>query len=139
MAYCLFFPELLIRLIWLYTISNHWNIFRKISHNTSSNCWSQCIKCHRNIFRVTVHFVTKLPKFNTETSCISFDHTLQIKPFEISKSLQLVFVIRLSVFHPLMSFLGSIESVMEGLGLKGGMEIMSTRVTLTGHFLPLFI
>ena len=28
---------------------------------------------------------------------------------------------------------------MEGLGLKGGMEIMSTRVTLTGHFLPLFI
>ena len=35
-----------------------------------------------------------------------------------------------------MSFLGSTGSVMEGLGLKGGMEIIYALVTSTGHFLP---
>ena len=77
-----------------------------------------------------------LPKFSIETPCITFDHPLYIKPFEISKSLQLVFVIRLSGFQPLMSFLGSIASVMESLGLKGGMEIIYATVTSAGYFLP---
>ena len=35
-----------------------------------------------------------------------------------------------------MSFLGSIASVMEGLGLKGGMEIIYATVTSAGYFLP---
>ena len=35
-----------------------------------------------------------------------------------------------------MSFLGSIGSVTEGLGLKGGMEIIYVQVTSAGHFLP---
>ena len=98
----------------LYAISNDWNIFRKISHNTSSNCWSQCIKPHCYILRVTVHSVTKLPKSSIETPCITFDHPLYIKPFGISKSLQMVFAIRLSGFELLTSFLESIGSVMIG-------------------------
>ena len=48
----------------------------------------------------------------------------------------MVFVIRLSGFQLLMSLLGSIGSVIEGLGLRGGMEIIYTSVTSTGHFLP---
>ena len=35
-----------------------------------------------------------------------------------------------------MSFLGSTGSVMEGWGLKGGMEIIYALVTSTGHVLP---
>ena len=91
---------------------------------TSSNCWSQCIKSHCNIFRVTVHSVTKLLKFIIKTPCITFDRLLYIKPFEISKYLQMVFVIRLSGFQLLMSFFGNNGSVMEGLGLKGSLEII---------------
>ena len=120
----------------LYAISNHWNIFRKISHNISSNCWSQCIKSHCNIFHVTVHSVTKLPKFIIETPCITFDHLVFIKSFEMLKFLQMVFVIPWSGFQLLMSFLGSIGSVMEVLGSKGGMEIIYALLTSTGHFLP---
>ena len=102
MAYCLLFPELLTKTVWLYAISNHWNIFRKISHKASSNCWSQCIKSHCNIFRVAVHSVTMLPKFSIETPYITFGYSLYIKPFEISKYLQMVFLIRLSGFQLLI-------------------------------------
>ena len=48
----------------------------------------------------------------------------------------MVFVIRLSGFQLLMSFFGSIGSIMEGLGLKGGLEIIYAPVTSTEHFLP---
>ena len=41
----------------------------------------------------------------------------------------MVFVIRLSGFQLLMSLLGSIGSVIEGLGLRGSMEIIYTLVT----------
>ena len=47
-----------------------------------------------------------------------------------------MFIIRLSGFQLLMSFLGSLGSVTEGLGLKVGMEIIYAPVTSTGHFLP---
>ena len=57
------------------------------------------------------------------------------KPFEISTPPQIVFVIHLSGFQLLMSFFGSIASVMEGLGLKGGLEIIYSPVTSTGHIL----
>ena len=48
----------------------------------------------------------------------------------------MVFVIRLSGFQLLMSFFGSIGSIMEGLGLKGGLEIIYAPVTSAGDFLP---
>ena len=67
---------------------------------------------------------------------MTFGHPLYIKPFEIAKPLQMVFVIRLSGFQVIMSFLGNIGSVMEGLWLKGGMEIIYAPVTSTRHFLP---
>ena len=67
---------------------------------------------------------------------MTFDHPLYIKPLEIATPLQMAFVIRLSGFQLIMSFLGSIGSVMESLELKGGMEIIHAPVTSTGHFLP---
>ena len=48
----------------------------------------------------------------------------------------MVFVIRLSGFQILMSFLGSTGSVMEGLGWKGGMEMIYASAISTGRFLP---
>ena len=97
---------------------------------------SGSIKSHCNIFRVTVHSGTKLAKFSIETPYITFDHALYIKRCEISTSLQMVFVIRLSGFQLLMSFFGTIASVMQGLGLKVGLEIIYAPVTSTGHILP---
>ena len=46
----------------------------------------------------------------------------------------MVFVMCLSGFQLVMSFLDCIGSVMEGLGLKGGMEIIYAPVKLTEHF-----
>ena len=96
---------------------------------------SGSIKFHCNIFRVKVHSVAKLAKFSIEAPYITFDHALYIKRCEMSTSLQMVFVILLSGFQLLMSFFGSIASVMEGLGLKGGLEIIYSPVTSTGHIL----
>ena len=97
---------------------------------------SGSIKSHCNIFRVTVHSGTKLAKFSIETPYITFDHALYIKRCEISTSLQMVFVIHLSGFQLLMSFFGTIASVMQGLGLKVGLEIIYAPVASTGHILP---
>ena len=47
----------------------------------------------------------------------------------------MVFVTHLSGFQLLISFFGSIGSVMEGLGLKSGLEIIYAPVTRTEHFL----
>ena len=77
-----------------------------------------------------------LPKFHVETPCITFDHPLYIKSFEIPKSLQMDIVIRLRGFKLLMNFLGSIGSVMEGLGLKDGIESIYGPVKSKGHFSP---
>ena len=62
--------------------------------------------------------------------------SLYIKSFEISKFLQIDILIRLRGFQLLISFLGSIGSVMESLGLKDGVESIYTRVPSRGYFLP---
>ena len=62
--------------------------------------------------------------------------SLYIKSFEISKFLQMKILIRLRGFQLLISFLRSIGSVMEGLGLKDGVESIYTRVPSRGYFLP---
>ena len=68
------------------------------------------------------HICKQAAKLNIETPYITFDQPLQIKAFEISKSLQIDIVIRLGVFHLLMSFLEGIGSVIEGSRLKDGLE-----------------
>ena len=46
----------------------------------------------------------------------------------------MMFVIRLSGFQLLVRLFGSIGDIMEGLGLKGGFEIIYAPVTSTEHF-----
>ena len=86
------------------------------------------------IYSVLQYICKKAAKLNIETPCITFDQPLYIKAFEKSKSLQMNIVIRLSGFHLLMSFLGSIGNVMEGSGLKDGLESIYAPVTV-GHML----
>ena len=86
------------------------------------------------IYSVLQYICKQVAKLNIETLCITFDLPLYIKAFEISKSLQMDIVIRLGGFHLLMSFLGSIGSVMEGPGLKDGLESIYALVTV-GHML----
>ena len=59
---------------------------------------------------------------NIPTPCITFDQSLFIKAFEISKAKSMNIVIRLGGFHLLMSFLVGIGTIMGGSGLAETME-----------------
>ena len=48
----------------------------------------------------------------------------------------MVFVVPLSGFQLLVSFFGSIGSLMKALGIKSSLEIIYAPVTSTGLFLP---
>jgi len=54
--------------------------------------------------------------------CVTFDQHLWIKAIEIIKSKSLKIVCRLGGFHTMMSFIGSIGSVMKGSGLEEALE-----------------
>jgi len=54
--------------------------------------------------------------------CITFDQPLWIKAIEIIKSKSLKIVCRLGGFHTMMSFVGSIGSMMKGSGLEEALE-----------------
>ena len=49
---------------------------------------------------------------------ITFDQPLYVKAQEIAMSNKIEIFVRLGGFHQLMSFLGSIGSLMEGSGLR---------------------
>ena len=73
----------------------------------------------------TLVFVEQLAQqLNIPTPCITFDHPLFIKAFEISKAKSMNIVIRLGVFHLLTLFFGGIGTIMGGCGLAGTMETM---------------
>ena len=55
--------------------------------------------------------------------CITFDQPLYIKAVEITSSASLDIVCRLGGFHMLMSFIGSVGSLMSGSGLVEAMEV----------------
>ena len=59
---------------------------------------------------------------NIPTPCITYDQSLFIKAFEISKAKSMNIVIRLGGFHLLMSFLVGIGTIMGGSGLAETME-----------------
>ena len=54
--------------------------------------------------------------------CVTFDQPLWIKAVEIIKSKSLKIACRLGGFHMMMSFIGSIGSVMKGSGLEEALE-----------------
>ena len=73
----------------------------------------------------TLLFVEQQAQQRTVPSpCITFDQSLFIKGFEISKAKDMNIVIRLGGFHLLMLFLGGTGTLMEGCGLAETMETM---------------
>ena len=61
-------------------------------------------------------------KLNIVTPCITFDQPLWLKAVDIIQSSELKIVCRLGGFHLLMSFMGSIGTVMAGSGLSEALE-----------------
>ena len=66
--------------------------------------------------------INQAARLNITTPCITFDQPLWLKALEIIKLKSLNAVCRLGGFHTLMSFLGSIGSVMKGSGLSDVLE-----------------
>ena len=57
-------------------------------------------------------------KFNIQTASVTFDQPLWLKATEIVTEKSLDIVVHLGGFHTLMSFVGSIGSLMDGSGLR---------------------
>jgi hypothetical protein len=71
----------------------------------------------------TLRFVEKQAlQLNIETPCITFDQPLWLKAIEIVISTSMNMVCRLGGFHTLMSFLGSIGTLMGGSELAAALE-----------------
>ena len=93
----------------------------------------------------TLLFVKDQSQTEYQHPFVTFDQPLCIEAVEIVSSKSLGIVVRLGGFHCLMSFVGSIGSLMEGSGLEklletvnGNYSHMSGKAisrTLRGHFL----
>lgn len=67
----------------------------------------------------TLNYVqSQARKLNMQSPCITFDQPLWIKAVEIIKSKLMNIVCRLGGFHTMMSFMGSIGTMMKGSGLE---------------------
>ena len=99
-------------------------------------------------YSTLVFIMNQAKAMNIVTPSVTFDQPLWLKAYEISKSKQLDIVIRLGGFHTLMSFLGSIGTVMNGSGLSQLLELVYAKNSvkhiisgktvsreLRGHFL----
>jgi len=77
----------------------------------------------RNCIYSVLLFITKQAQaMNFPTPCITFDQPLWQKAVEVTLSESLNVVCRLGGFHLLMSFLGSIGTLMSGSGLEEALE-----------------
>ena len=65
-----------------------------------------------------------------DTPCVTFDQPLWIKALEIVVSMKLKTVVRLEGFHTIMSFLESIDYLMEGSGMERLFEVVYARNTV---------
>ena len=80
-------------------------------------------------------FVTEQCKIlNVDMPCVTFDQQLYVKAFENVSLMKMRIFVRLGGFHHLMSFLGSIEKVMEGSGLGTALETVYAPVTVSHMF-----
>jgi hypothetical protein len=78
-----------------------------------------------NCVFTTLSFVAQqTEKLNIETPCITFDQPLWLKATEIVQATVMNVFCRLGGFHMLMSFIGSVGSVMSGSGLSDVLEVI---------------
>ena len=100
------------------------------------------------IYSTLIYIQRQAEHLNVTTPCITFDQPLWLKAVEIITSKSLNIVCRLGGFHTMMSFMGSIGSMMKGSGLEEALEtvygpnavahMMSGKAVsraLRGHFL----
>ena len=82
-----------------------------------------------------LYFVVEQSKNNkVPTPSITFEQPLYVKAYEIPMPNKMEIVVRLGGFHQLMSFLGSIGSLMEGCGLRRALETVHVPLTV-GHMI----
>jgi len=70
------------------------------------------------IYSTLLYVIDLCKKSSCVTPCITFDQPLWLKSIEIISEKSLKIVCRLGGFHAMMSFLGSIGTVMKGSGLS---------------------
>ena len=100
------------------------------------------------IYSTLLYIENQALQLGIPVPCVTFDQPLWIKAIEIIKTKSLKIVCRLGGFHTMMSFVGSIGSVMKGSGLEEALEtaygpnavtqMMSGKAisrALRGHFL----
>ena len=62
--------------------------------------------------------ISQAKKLKVHTPCVTFDQPLWLKAFNIVHAENLQIACRFGGFHTLMSFLGSIGTLMKGSGLE---------------------
>ena len=75
------------------------------------------------VYTTLVFIEQQAKQLNIVTPCVTFDQPLWLKAVEIATATSMNIFCRLGGFHALMSFLGSIGSLMAGLGLSDVLEI----------------
>ena len=70
-------------------------------------------------------------KLNIPTPCITFDQPLWIKAVEITKAKSMNIVCRLGGFHTIISFIGSLGTMMKGSGMEEIFGIVYDKNTVT--------
>ena len=100
------------------------------------------------VYSTLLYVQRQAEQLKIPTPCITFDQPLWLKAVEIIKAKSMDIVCRLGGFHTMMSFMGSIGSMMKGSGLEEALEttygpnavaqMMSGKAysrALRGHFL----
>ena len=74
------------------------------------------------IYSTLTYIQSQAEQLHIPTPCITFDQPLWLKATEIIKAKSMNMVCRLGGFHTMMSFMGSIGSMMKGSGLEEALE-----------------
>ena len=74
------------------------------------------------VYSTLVYIQSQAEKLNIPTPCITFDQPLWLKAMEIIRAKSMNIVCRLGGFHTMMSFMGSIGSMMKGSGLEEALQ-----------------
>jgi len=76
------------------------------------------------IYSTLVFVEEQAKRLNIATPCITFDQPLWLKAVEVVRAAKLNVVCRLGGFHMIISFLGSVGSLMSGSGLSDVLELI---------------
>ena len=90
------------------------------------------------VYSTLLYIQSQAERLNIPTPCITFDQPLWPKAVEIIKAKSLNIVCRLGGFHTMMSFMGSIGSMMKSSGLEEALETAYGPNAVT-HMMSMFL